>query len=164
MVALRPFEHGDIDALLTILNDTDVTRYLSSKIPSPYTASDATWWINEGSRQGYVRAVTLDNVCVGCIGVVPGDFEYARSGEIGYWLSRSVWRQGIMSKAIGQVCEDVFTKSDIVRIHAAVFSENTPSMRLLEKCGFVEEAVLQQAIFKLGIFYDKHVFALVRNK
>jgi RimJ/RimL family protein N-acetyltransferase len=162
LLVLRPFKECDLDSLVSILNDENVTRYLSTKIPSPYTASDAKWWIEEGSHHGIVRAIIVDNICIGCIGVMPGEYEYKRSGEIGYWLAQSAWRKGLMSKAIVQLCEEVFTTSDIVRIHAAVFSGNTPSMRLLEKCGFVEEAILNQAIFKNGIFYNKHVFSLIK--
>ncbi|BCO19491.1 N-acetyltransferase [Alteromonas sp. KC3] len=163
MVTLRAFSMDDIPQLVSILNDSDVTRYLSTKIPMPYTELDAKWWVEEGCQQGLVRALVVNNKCVGCIGVMPGEFEYSRSGEIGYWLAKSAWRQGFMAEAIEQLCCEVFDTTDIVRIHAAVFSGNVASMRLLEKCGFSQEAVLKRAIVKADVFYDKFVYALLKK-
>ncbi|MGY0644456.1 MAG: GNAT family N-acetyltransferase, partial [Paraglaciecola chathamensis] len=64
-------------------------RFLSSRIPSPYTEDDATWWIEQGSKNGIIRAIEVDGVFVGCVGAEPGQFEYAYSAEVGTgWLSR----------------------------------------------------------------------------
>lgn len=162
MVSLRDFTLKDIDSLVAILNDDAVTEFLSTKIPSPYTEADATWWIKEGSRAGYIKAISVNNQLVGCIGVNQGEFEYRRSGELGYWLAKQYWRQGITLQAIQQLREYVFDYTDIVRIYAAVFSGNQASMQLLRKAGFSQEAVLQKAIYKKGHFFNKHVFAYLR--
>ena len=42
-----------------------------------------------------------------------------------------------MTKAVKQVCEYVFEKSDIPRIYAEPFVYNTASCRVLEKAGCV---------------------------
>ena len=52
MVTLRDFNQNDIDRLVHILNDEAVTKFLSTKIPNPYTKEDAAWWVNEGSQSG----------------------------------------------------------------------------------------------------------------
>ena len=46
MVTLRDFNQNDIDRLVHILNDEAVTKFLSTKIPNPYTKEDAAWWVN----------------------------------------------------------------------------------------------------------------------
>lgn len=152
MITLRPFKKSDVTPLVSILNDAEVTRYLSSKIPSPYTPDDAIWWIEEGSQQGVIRAIEYEGQLVGCIGVNRGEFEYSRSGEIGYWLAKSHWRQGITALAIKQIIHMVFAETDIIRIFGAVFSDNLASRRLLLKCGFVEEAKMAKAIYKTILF------------
>jgi hypothetical protein len=45
MITLRDFTIEDTERLVEALNDCEVTRFLSTKIPSPYTYSDAKWWI-----------------------------------------------------------------------------------------------------------------------
>jgi RimJ/RimL family protein N-acetyltransferase len=163
LVTLRDFTISDIEGLVTILNDADVTRFLSTKIPSPYTESDGLWWVNQGSQGELIKAISYDGVLVGCIGVRQGEFEYQKSGEIGYWLAKEYWRNGITKSAIEQMSRYVFSHTDIVRLFAAVFSGNEASMRLLLKCGFNEEAVLKNAIFKNGQFYHNHIFARLKS-
>ncbi|NVK55809.1 MAG: GNAT family N-acetyltransferase [Alteromonadaceae bacterium] len=162
MITLRPFITQDIPALLTILNDTDVVKYLSTRIPFPYTQADALWWINQGSQHGVIRAIDKDGELAGCIGVTPGEFEYQRNGEIGYWLAKAYWRQGFASLAIEKIIDITFATTDIERIFATVFEANEASKQLLLKCGFAPEAVLGKAIYKNGVFYDSHIFARFR--
>jgi RimJ/RimL family protein N-acetyltransferase len=162
VVLLRDFIENDIDRLVSILNDELVTKFLSTKIPSPYTQEDARWWIEEGSNSPLVKAICLNGVLVGCIGVNRGEFEYQKSGEIGYWLAKKYWRQGITSVAIQQMTKQVFANTDIIRIFASVFSGNTASMNLLLKSGFKQEATLKKAIFKNDQFYDNHIFAKLK--
>jgi ribosomal-protein-alanine N-acetyltransferase len=159
-VLLRDFVERDTDRLLNILNDSDVTKFLSSKIPEPYTQHDADWWIKEGSNLGYVKAIEVDGFLVGCIGINQGNFEYCRSGEIGYWLDKEYWRKGIMQQAVAVAVSDVFNSTDITRVFASVFSDNTGSISLLHKCGFELEGLHKAAIFKKQIFFDNHVFAI----
>ncbi len=44
MLALREFRPSDSKKLIALLNDFEVTRYLSSIVPFPYSAEDAEWW------------------------------------------------------------------------------------------------------------------------
>jgi len=162
VILLREFTQNDTERLVAILNDDSVTQFLSTKIPSPYTKEDALWWVNEGSKSDLIKAISFNGILVGCIGINRGKFEYQRSGEIGYWLSKEYWRQGITSVAITQMLEYVFSNTDIVRVFASVFSGNNPSMQLLIKSGFKQEAVLQNAIFKNGQFYNNHIFVKLK--
>ena len=108
MVLLRDFTENDTGRLVTILNDDAVTRFLSTKIASPYTKEDALWWVTEGSKGDLVKAISVNDSLVGCIGVNRGEFEYQKSGEIGYWLAKEYWRQGIASSAIQQMTSHVY--------------------------------------------------------
>lgn len=163
MIMLRPFIHADIPELERLLNVPAVTRFLSTKIPQPYTADDARWWVTEGSFNGMQRAIEINGNLAGCIGINPGQFEYARSGELGYWLGQDYWRQGVASYAARQITARVFEVTDIERLYATVFSGNSASMGLLRKVGFQQEAVLRRAIYKQGQFYDSHVFSLLKR-
>lgn len=69
MIELRELTEDDKDQLIVHLNNQDVVRFLSSRIPTPYTEKDALWWINEGSKAEILRAITLYDYFVGIIGV-----------------------------------------------------------------------------------------------
>ena len=164
MITLRAFKQHDTFQIVTILNDQQVARYLSSKIPFPYTQADAQWWVNQGSKFGIIKAIEVDGLCVGCIGINPGEFEYSRSGEIGYWLSQQYWGQGIITQAIGLLTKEVFKSTNLNRIHAAVFAGNAGSMKALLKSGFNTEAILKQAIYKNGHYFDSHIFSMLKTE
>ncbi|WP_166114590.1 GNAT family protein [Pseudoalteromonas sp. Z9A5] len=162
MIVLREFKAQDAPFIISTLNDEHVTRYLSSKIPFPYTQADANWWINQGSKNGLVKAIEVNGQFAGCIGVTPGEFEYNRSAEIGYWLNKAYWGQGIITHAIDLICNEAFINSHLNRIFGAVFSDNVASMKALTKSGFKQEAVLKQAIYKNGQFYCSHIFSKLK--
>lgn len=163
MITLRDFKEEDTSALLTILNEPKVVKYLSSRIPKPYTLEDAHWWVFTGSKIGIVKAIEYNGTLIGCVGADRGVFEYQRSAEVGYWIAKDYWGQGFATQAIKQFIPCVFETSDIVRLFASVFSPNTASERVLTKCGFTLEAIQKRAIFKEGEFYNSHLFSLLKT-
>jgi RimJ/RimL family protein N-acetyltransferase len=69
---------------------------------------------------------------------------------------------GIASEATSKMTDYVFAETEIVRIAALVYSPNTASMKVLEKCGYRLEAIRQKAGFKHGVFLDEHAFVKFR--
>jgi len=163
MISLRPFIAADAAPLVQLLNNPNVTRYLSSRLPTPYTAEDAQWWIDSGSQVGLIRAITVEQVLIGCIGAEPGTFEEAHSSEIGYWIGEHYWGKGYVSQALSEMTACLFAGSDCSRIVAPVFDPNVGSMRVLEKCGYRREGIARRGAFKNGQYYDKHIFAKLKD-
>lgn len=158
MITLRRYDENDIPLLVEYLNNPRVTAHLTSRIPQPYTINDAQWWVREGSTQGYTRAIEWENRLVGTIGANRGQFEFSRSAEIGYWLAEPFWGNGIATAALSAVTTEIFRDTDIVRLFANVVEGNTASCRVLEKCGYQQEALLQKAFFKHDIFNNAHLY------
>jgi len=162
MINLRPFISADAPALLQLLNNTNVTRYLSSRLPTPYTAEDAQWWINTGSKVGTIRAIEVEQAFIGCVGAEPGIFEQAHAAEIGYWIGEPYWGRGYVSQALAEMTECLFAQDGITRLFAPVFDPNLASMRVLEKCGYQREGIARKGAFKNGQYYDKHIFSKLK--
>jgi RimJ/RimL family protein N-acetyltransferase len=163
MITLRAFVASDCASLVSLLNNENVTRYLSTRMPCPYTESDANWWIASGSKNGLIRAVTVGENLIGCVGAEPGAFEESRSAEIGYWIGEPYWGCGYATTAVQQLTNMIFSDTDIVRIVAPVFSPNMASMRVLEKSGYELEGIFRKGCYKNGHYYDKHIFAKVHS-
>jgi RimJ/RimL family protein N-acetyltransferase len=162
MIALREYSENDLPLLVEYLNNANVTKYLTASIPQPYTEENARWWVSEGSKAGIVRAIQYENRFVGTVGATPGLFERSRSAETGYWLAEPFWGKGIATAALGQLTNLVFQSSEIVRLHAQVFSGNAASMRVLEKCGYKQEALLTKAAYKNGVYLDTFLYAAIK--
>lgn len=56
--------------------------------------------------------------------------------ELGYWLGRPYWRQGLMTEAVRAMTELAFTWTPAREIVAVAQAENAASQKLLEYCGF----------------------------
>ena len=155
---LRDLKQQDTKLLVEFLNNINVTKYLSTRIPQPYTSQDAEWWVNKGSKTGITKAIEVNENFAGVIGVTIGEYENSRSAEIGYWLGEEYWGKGIATEAITEMTNDVFSSTEIIRLFAPVFSPNKASMRVLEKCGYTLAGVFKKAVFKNGEYFDGHLF------
>ncbi len=158
---------GDLRSeLMDLCNSVD-RKYLSDRIPSPYTEADADWWLGMVSEHdgvdGLFRAIVLDGRIVGSISVECRPDVYRRDCEIGYMLLTEYWSQGIMTEAARLMCEEAFDKLDIARITGIVYTENEASWRVLEKNGFVREGLQRKAACKAGKMHDIFLYGKLRE-
>lgn len=162
MLEFRAFEEKDEELLVSYLNDESLTRFLSARIPQPYTNESARWWVNTGSKIGVVYAIVSDGILVGTIGAIPGDFERQRTAEIGYWVARPYWGKGIASQALEKFTQLIFENTDFIRLYASVIEGNRASAKVLEKCGYRLEAVLEKAIYKNSTAFNELHYSKIR--
>lgn len=135
-VHLRLYSLEDAGALAVLLNDPDVTA-MTASIPYPYALSDAEAFLSsvrneEGRRVS--RAIVVDDALVGGIGLGPRP---SGDEEIGYWVGKPFWGQGIATHAVGAFLAVLDELGIGGRIEARTVASNRPSQRVLEKNGFV---------------------------
>ena len=87
-----------------------------------------------------------------------------KNAELGYWLGKDFWGNGIMSQAIKEIVKLAFERYDIVRIYATPFENNYKSHKVLEKCGFKLEAKFDKVVLKNGELLDELVYAIRLNE
>jgi len=160
---IRSWKFGDEAGLAAQADHPDISENIRDIFPHPYTIEDAEKWIafaiTEIPQQNF--AIELDNEIVGAMGMRFKSDVYRKNIEIGYWLGVDHWNKGITTKCLQTFIKWIFHQHKIHRVFASVFETNKASMKVLEKVGFVKEAVLKEAIFKLGHYMDEHVYALL---
>lgn len=165
---LRPWQMEDAPAIVPYADDPLVARNLRDVFPNPYALADAEEFVRDcAAREGkgqLCRAILVEGRPVGSIGLFRGSDVYRRSAELGYWLGRPFWGQGIMTAAVKEMCALGFGTWDIVRIHAKPYARNTGSRRVLEKAGFALEGIQRQSVFKEGAFLDDCIYAVLREE
>ncbi|WP_440221967.1 GNAT family N-acetyltransferase [Dokdonella sp. MW10] len=162
---LRPWRAEDAEALARHANDEAVSRALSDRFPFPYTRADAeAFVVGPVAREGFAFAIEVDGEAVGGIGQTPGDNEYRIRSQIGYWLGRSLWGRGLMSRIVPVFCDHLLEHSAYERLQAFVLSGNMASARVLEKSGFVLEGVHRRALIKRDEIHDIAMYARLRDK
>ncbi|WP_313806887.1 GNAT family protein [Flavobacterium sp.] len=94
------------------------------------------------------------SLIIGACGFHTWYFEHNRA-EIGYNLNSDDFKgKGIMSEAIKKVIQYGFEEMKLHRIEALISPNNEPSLRLVQKLGFVKEGHLRQHYFKNNVMED----------
>lgn len=63
--------------------------------------------------------------------------------EIGYWLHSEFYGRGLMSEAVGCVCDAGFEQLGLQRIEIKTSEHNSKSQAIARRLGFVQEGVLR---------------------
>jgi RimJ/RimL family protein N-acetyltransferase len=162
---VREWRTTDKASLVRLANNRKVWRNLAHRFPHPYTEASADTWFGLLAKQELPThwAIELEGEAIGGIGIDPGEGIYAKNAIFGYWLGEPYWGRGIMTAVVRATVEHVFTHFDLARLVSPVFEWNPASMRVLEKCGFVREAVLRKSVFKDGQLIDEVIYARLRG-
>ena len=166
VVTIRTFRRSDKFRMAEIANNVKVAANLRDAFPSPYTLEDAQKFISMCLRQvPYgIFAIEFEGQYVGNIGLHRQGDVYRKTAELGYFIGEPYWHKGITPRAVNLICEYGFRELDVIKIFSGVFSFNTASQRVLEKCGFTLEAVLKAAAIKNGRICDEYRYALIHNR
>ena len=157
----------DKEGLIAVCNAVD-RKYLSDRMPYPYTDESAEWWINmisenEG-KTGVWRVIYADGRLVGSISVEQRQDVYHKDAEIGYLLLTDYWSKGIMTEAAGKICGIAFEELDIIRITGLYYEPNAASGRVLEKTGFEYEGTRINGVAKGDNIYNLCMTGLLKEK
>ena len=127
-VRIRPVEPGDLTVFFE--HQADPVAAEMAQFPSRDRATyDAHWAKVLADETNLTWTVLADGVVVGnvlCYYGGPGR-------EVGYWIGREHWGRGVATAALSLLLEEV-DERPLVATGAA---DNTASIRVLEKCGFV---------------------------
>ena len=104
----------------------------SLEIIRKYFMNDFTWAV-ELKETGEV---------IGCVGYHPASMSNLEIGEdqceVGYWIARPYWNQGICTEALQMVIDHCFKEKGYKVLWGSFFTSNPASGRVMEKCGFVD--------------------------
>jgi [ribosomal protein S5]-alanine N-acetyltransferase len=130
-LVLRPFRAADAPAFARLAGDWAVAS-MTSDIPYPFSAAQAMGWLRP--VRGEARfAIALDGQLIGGAGY------YRRASgvaELGFWLGRPWWGQGLATEAARAVVCYGFANPRLPGFSSARFDDNPASARVLAKLGF----------------------------
>ncbi len=78
--------------------------------------------------------------------------------------NKAYWGQGYGREALTQILLFGFNEKGLNRIEARINADNSASLRMHEKCGYVQEGTLRKAIFKNGMFKDVIVMSIFKEE
>ena len=166
---LREFRQADFDDIHAYGGDPRVSRFMdwgpntpeiSQEFLGRQLASQEAWPRPDVSLAVQLQAT--DGV-VGSIRLWLIDAPN-RTAELGYSLSRAVWRQGIATEAARAMLEVGFTTLGLHRIVATCDVRNRGSWGVMRKLGMRREGRLRQDRQVKGAWRDTYLYALLADE
>ncbi len=165
-ISLSQITADDKSAYVRYLNETDEFKTHTTTIPFPYFKVDADQWIaktlHESLSCNHRRAWAIRHYLEMIGGISLFDFVETERAEIGYWLAKPIWGQGIMTQVVRRLCSFAFEQYNLHRIDARVFATNLRSTGVLRNAGFELEGRLRNYRMLNGIPIDDLIFGLLR--
>jgi RimJ/RimL family protein N-acetyltransferase len=129
-VTLRPIEESDLAILFEQQLDPIANQMaaFTAKDPTDRAAFDAHWARNLANLTNTHRTILLGDQVAGSI----VGYEEDGHTEIGYWLGREYWGQGVATRALKLFLAVVRHRP----IFARVAYDNVASLHVLQTCGF----------------------------
>jgi RimJ/RimL family protein N-acetyltransferase len=136
---LRPLGESDIDPMVEALDDFDISRNLA-RVPYPYHRDDALdflSFVSSNDKQSHFSAICKRQTPKVLLGVISYEWsEEKRNAELGYWLSKPHWGQGLMTEAAIAVVKHAFTENHHPELVSCFHDDNPFSGRILSRVGF----------------------------
>jgi len=76
---------------------------------------------------------------------------------------KNEWGKGYATEAKRLMLDFAFGERNLRKIHAKILEDNKQSIRVCEKCGYKQEGVLKEAVFKNGKYIDVILFAVFKK-
>jgi ribosomal-protein-alanine N-acetyltransferase len=167
-VALRPLSMRDADAWRRVRgrNLEWLTPWEATVPPGdgsgPASFRSMVRGLRRQARQGRAMpfAVTLDDEFVGQLTVSQIVGGSARWAQIGYWIDRSKAGRGVIPVAVAMAVDHCLFELGLHRVEIAIRPENTASLRVVEKLGFVEYGYAKGYLHIDGAWRDHRLFAI----
>ena len=163
---IRRWELSDARDLATALSNKKIQDNLRDGLPYPYTEQDGKEFISAmlaaNENDTFAFAITVNGKIIGSIGAFRQGNIHRQTAELGYYIAEEYWGKGIMTEAVKQLCDYVFSNTDIIRIYAEPFAHNIGSCRVLEKAGFQYEGTLRCNAVKNGKMLDMKMYSKLK--
>jgi [ribosomal protein S5]-alanine N-acetyltransferase len=162
---IRSWRLTDAEELAHAADDRSIWINVRDGMPSPYSLADAISFISSssGADPETSFAIVVDGRVAGSIGLTPGQDIYRLTAEIGYWIAKDSRGKGIGAEALRGLTRWAFENLPVVRLHAAVFTWNPASARVLERAGYALESTARQAAIKNGEIVDEWIYVRLRD-
>lgn len=155
-VELRTVEESDHEFVRRHANDRRLRGWFGTR--TPRDPEQIAGWLTPDDAIHFLPC--LDGEPIGHVWLFRID-EWARRGELGYWIAPEYQGEGYGSETAERVVEYAFDELDLHRITARVYEGNEPSAGILEGIGFEPEGRLREYSYEDGERRDCDLYGLL---
>lgn len=167
-IRLRAYRKQDIPQALEYINDPEVKKNLVIGVPFPLKMEDEERFyehINAASDTYSFAIETLNgSKYIGGCGMNQVDWKN-RFAVVGIFIGEEQYRsQGYGTDAMKVLLNFIFNEMNLNRVKLSVFSFNERAIKSYVKCGFRQEGVMRQEIFRDGRYHDTIIMGIMRSE
>jgi RimJ/RimL family protein N-acetyltransferase len=166
LINLRVFTKSDIAVWSTWFNDSGVTERMNKgAFPNTESLQEEIFNALSRSKADVQLAIVLkeNDALIGIVGIHKIDWIHRR-GDISIVIGESEHRgKGIATEAVSLIVEHGFTKLNLHKLTAGVWSSNLSSRRCFEKNRFVLEGKLKEQFWYKDSYVDEYRLGLLRR-
>ena len=166
---LRPWRETDAAALFRYASDPDIGPIAGW--PPHTSVENSLEIIRTVFAAPEVYAVVLKETGepVGCCGLMFSDSLHSadmgeREAEIGYWIGRPFWGQGLIPEAVRELLRYCFEDKGAQRVWCSHYAGNEKSKRVIEKCGFSYQLTCERPALVDDALRPTLFYALTKEK
>lgn len=168
-LTLRKFQYTDDENMLKYwISDPEIQSLYSEPVYRTKQEVKVLLdkFISSYEKDDYYRwAVILKetNECIGQIAyfLVNNNNHFA---EIEYCIGRAFQRKGLATEATKAVIQFGFDKINLHKVQICHKSINTPSRKVIEKCGLVYEGTLRDFFYHDGKYIDRLYYSILKDE
>lgn len=164
---LRPFTLADAPDVQRLAGVREIAA-TTVLIPYPYEDGMAEEWIKthpkafeDATAVNFAIALRETGELCGAMGL--GIDKENHNAELGYWICKPYWGKGYCTEAAKAVVQYGFQVLGLHRIHAAHFSRNPASGRVMQKIGMSYEGCRWQHTLKWKTFEDVELYGILKS-
>lgn len=126
-ILLREVVEEDLPVFYAHQIDADAVE-MAAHLPRDYEAFQLHWTDLLAKNAVVKKTILVDQRVTGYV----ISFVYFGVREVGFWIGKEYWGQGIATRALSKFLEQVPLRP----LRASTAKHNRGSLRVLEKCGF----------------------------
>jgi RimJ/RimL family protein N-acetyltransferase len=165
-ITLRAIEREDLDRYVAWFNEPEVLHHLALYLPINHD-DEVEWYEaqrNDATTQNFAIVLKQEYRHIGSIGLMRINHR-EQNAELGIAIGdKTQWGQGYGQEAIELLLKYSFEEMNLHRIFLLVNATNTRGIRCYEKCGFVKEGQLRDAVYHNGRFEDQLIMSVLRSE
>ena len=164
-VHLTSLSQGDVSTIVRWEEDALFLRLSGAEPARPRTAWAIEEWLNQLDKSStemmFAIRLRSTNELIGLAGIDDILWSSRVGGIFVAFGNRTHWGQGYGSEALQLLLTYAFSELNLYRLQVTIFSYNTRSIAMVEKCGFKQEGVYRQFVQRDGQRYDMFLFGLL---
>ena len=168
-LVLRRFEYSDDDSMLRnwIADEKIQTMYSEPVYSTKEEVKELlNKYIGSYERPDYYRWAVIEKESGECIGQIAYFLVDSKNhfAEIEYCIGAEFQCRGYATEATKAVIAFGFDRINLHKVQICTKTINTPSRRVIEKCGFTYEGTLRDYFFMNGEYVGRHYFSILREE